>query len=427
VTKKKNMLKKIERSEDLQSHEKEFLKDNYLKYVKRNGAQKPATQANYLQAIRKITERIGQDITELNQIQEEDLYRLNEEIIDKIQDSQFRETKGETSHRRKRHLWASWKKLLQTHKIQTEERHPHIPKVELTTDKNKVERQADTKPEDLPTPEQMKNYIKELGQISGESTQLRNQAMMLLMWDKGPRIGELLQIKIEDIHVRNDKVKIRIPGNKGSKNRPVEVFQGRKTLIDYIEQHPAHNDPDAYLFCQLKHRNFYEELGKATLRQKVHQARSTGNFNFKTHGEPFHIFRKAMVTSHRVNEWASWEEICTWHGKKTDSTKPDYLKMALNDVNSSVAERMGVESMSSEEEKENRMKGEPLLPSKCTSCDKMNRCYHETCQSCSAELPDSQMPKDQDLQEDESIVVEDRIDNLKQNLQELEEEVETEK
>jgi len=38
------------------------------------------------------------------------------------------------------------------------------------------------------------------------------------------------------------------------------------------------------------------------------------------------------------------------------------------------------------------MLGKPMLPIDCPSCDSLNRCYHETCQTCGNTLPNSQMP-----------------------------------
>lgn len=421
-SKKQKLLQQIENSEKISDKEKELIKNKFLNYIKRTGANKEGTQANYLQASHKIAAQTDTDLDQLQELSEEQLLQLNEEVADKIQASQFRVKKGETSQRRKRHLWATWKKILQTQGIATEKHRGHIPAANFSTNKAKVNRQADTRPDDLPTPQQMKKYVETLRTCSGETTALRNQAMVLLLWDKGPRIGEALNLNIGDIHVNGNTVKISITGNKKAKDRTVEMFQGRKTLIDYIEQHPEKENSEAYLFTKLKTGNHFEQLSKPPLRRKIIQAKKQGGYSFKTFGEPFHIFRKAMITSHIVNEWATWEEICTWHGTKTDSRKPDYLKMALSDVDSNVAEKMGVENSKSRES-ENRMKGDPLLPKKCLSCDKLNRCYKEICQYCGSELPESKMPKNTQTEDMDNAVTQEEINRLKKEIEEMSQKV----
>jgi integrase len=84
--------------------------------------------------------------------------------------------------------------------------------------------------------------------VSGEEVKLRNQALMLFIWDTGARAGEALQIQMKHVHVNDDRLHVKIHGNKRSKDRRVEIFQGTKTLIDFIEQHPKKLDPEAALF-----------------------------------------------------------------------------------------------------------------------------------------------------------------------------------
>lgn len=414
----------IQNHEQITEQDKKWVTQDFLKYCKRTGAQKDATQANYLAAIEKIvTQHTDLNISQLDELDEEQLTKLNEQVADNIQDSQYRKTQGETCQRGKRHLWTTWKKALETHGITTSRHEPYMPKVKFTTNKGKVNSQANTKPEDLPTPSQTKEFVRKLGETSGESVKLRNQALILLLWDKGLRIGEALRLKMKNVDVNsNGQLHIDVTEtvrNKKSKPRDFEVLQGRKTLIDYIQQHPGKKDDEAYLFAKLKHEELYTELSKKPLRRKIHQTRSQGNFSFKTEGEPFHIFRKAMKTSHIVNEWATWEQICTWVGKKDDGTKPDYVKIATSDVDASVAEKMGAR-LDLEAEGDSRMLGDPLLPKNCSSCDRLNRCYVDTCQYCGGELPDSQMPKNKE-QDEEEIAHEKLNAQLKQVLQIAEE------
>jgi hypothetical protein len=110
-----------------------------------------------------------------------------------------------------------------------------------------------------------------------------------------------------------------------------------------------------------------------------------------------------MVTFHIVNEFASWEQICKWHGKKTDATKPDYLKMALSDVDASVAANMGV-SDGVDRNRDNRMLGKPLLPLECVGCGRQNPCFEEVCTLCGENLPETEMPDHLQHEDREDLV-----------------------
>jgi hypothetical protein len=98
-----------------------------------------------------------------------------------------------------------------------------------------------------------------------------------------------------------------------------------------------------------------------------------------------------MTTYYVVNEILTWEQVCTRQGKKSDSTMPTYLKMAMQDIDSKAAEGFGLDS--AKREVEHRMRSSPMLPKKCEDCSTTNRSIHDICSRCGAELEDAKMPK----------------------------------
>lgn len=403
--------KRIRTNEDLSS---QWILTEYHNHLKRTGAEARGTQANYLKSLRKILLHHKDIIPDkLTNLTENELTDLNRQVADNIQNSLYRSSEGVDGKRRKREYWTAWKKLLETAGINTSKTKKYMPEIKFTEHKNAGT--EDTRPEHLPNRTQVKAFVEKLGEKSRGHVALRNQALALLLWDKGPRIGEALAIQLKHVHVSGKQLKIRIPGNKGSDTRKVEIFQGRKTLKDWIQTHPYRGNENAYLFPVLQKNSPENKLTRSSLSTKFHNCASS--LDFKTRDEPFHVFRKAMVTSHIVNEWASWEQICKWHGKKTDATKPDYLKMALSDVDASVASNMGIDD-EVDRSRDNRMLGAPLLPLECRSCSGLNRCTLETCQSCGTELPESEMPKGEGFTDEEDLEKQKLISKIEQ-VQEL--------
>jgi integrase len=386
----------------LTEKQKDWILDQYLPQLKRTTVKSRGSQANYLQAIKKIFDmtETSVDLTTLDTLEESELEKVNVQIVENIQDSKYRNTKGVNSRRRKSHQWTAWKKALETQGIDSGVHQPYIPKVKFE-EEDGVNHRSNTKPEDLPAPSDVKKFVDSLGNVSGNGNGLRNQALAMLLWDKGPRIGEALDIQNKHWTINGKQLKITIPGNKKSSTRTVEIFQGRKTLKDWIQTHPNKTDDEAYLFPNGNDGRSRIQT-ENHLRDKFKQARNNAELTFKVDGEPCHIFRKAMDTAHLVNEWATWEQVCTWKGKSPDSTKPDYVLMATEDVDAAVAEKIGI-SDDVDREVSSRLKEAPLLPKECGECGNVNTCFKDVCSKCGTELPESTLPKGDAFEESDRV------------------------
>jgi len=415
-----NRKKHIQNNPKLTENAKETILGKYLKHVQRSGASAPGTQTRYLRNIEIILEH--HPSIELGQLpaQENKLRTLNEKIVDNIQDSKYKRTNGELTERNKRGQWTAWKRMLQTLGLETGDHKKYVPSpVKFSSNPEKIDTRANTSPQDLPNTRQMKKFLQTLGQASENQTALRNQALILLIWDTGTRKGETLPIKMKQVSVKGNRVKIEVKGNKKSSDRRIEIFQGRQTLKKYIEQHPKKNDPEAYLFYNVRENKYYTELSQHPLRRKIHHARDKADIDFKTLGEPFHIFRKAMTTYYVVNKILSWEEVCERQGKSPDGTMPTYLKMAMEDVDTAAAEGFGLER---DLKTESHMKTPPLMPLQCRECGELNKCFHETCSSCGTTLPEAEMPdnlQEADTEEIEKAEIIGEVKAFKNTLQSL--------
>jgi len=376
TSKKEYVNKKIR--EEVEHETFEWVENRYLPFLKRQGLSQ-GTESNRLQSLSKLL--LIEELQPENwQEKNVDVKRLGERIAGNIQANEYVEQgSGGMSKRRKRMVWTCFKNIAELEGFNKDQLPSFTPK-----ETGDVPRRArDTKPENIPSPSQIQQFVKDIGKYSSDIHKLRNQSLILLMWDKGPRIGEALNIQLKHCSLDNDKLEIFIEGNKQhTEDRTVSIYQGRKTLKEYIKTHPG-NEED-YLFSDLMHRNLDKPVGRQKIGSKIKQVAAAEQHSFTVNGQPNHIFRKAMTTAHIVNEWATWEEVCKLQGKTADGTKPTYLKMALNDVNKSVGQKIG--AVGEEEEPDFHMLGDPLLPKKCKACSKLNKCFKETCEYCSGNL-----------------------------------------
>jgi len=422
-SKLENRKENIQENPEITEEDKQRAED-FLKTVKRFGAKSPDTQEGYLRFYEHVLEKKEVTLNQVKDMSEEELAELNNEIVDEIQDSKYKRTSGDLSKRIKNHQWTAWQRILQTLNISTEKYEKHMPgKVTFSTNKAEKDVQADTKPEDLPTPREMRRFLKTMQQISEPQVQDRNISLILLLWSEGPRIGEALDITMDQVNMQGKVPKINIHGNKGSKDRTVSVGQGWKTLQEYIETHPKPRDQDAYLFYKKKNGGVYQSLNKQPLRRKIKMAHRKASVDFKVYGEPFHIFRKGFVTANFVNDILKWEEICQKQGKSIDAKKPDYLKLLLQDINAKSLDALGIKEDDVENPKVERMKGRMLTPMDCPSCGKINACFKSKCSSCGysidpGELPDAEVRENQ-VNEDEVVVDKEMAEKIRELSKEL--------
>jgi len=381
-----NRKNNIQENPEISQTDKNFLLNRFLRNLQRiAGIESEDTLCSYLRYAELICEKENFEITA---VEEDEVKSRSEQVADSVQDSLYKRNDGDLVKRNKNKAWTTWKRLLDYQDISTQD----IPDVSFSTDKAEADIQADTKPSDLPTPKEVRRFLKTTEQISSPQTTDRNLSLILLLWSEGPRINEALNIQMDQVSTSGKVPRIRIEGNKKSDDRSIKVGQGYKTLNEYISSHPAPKDPDAYLFHRKKNGSVYDKLATPGLRRKVSMAHQKSSVDFKIYGEPFHIFRKGMTTFHIVNELATWEEVAKKQGKKVDGTKPTYLKMSIDDVNASVLDSLGVEEDGKQDGSGHRMKGKPLTPMQCPSCQHLNRCYRNICSKCNASLNPEELP-----------------------------------
>jgi len=303
-------------------------------------------------------------------------------ILAQIERSDYRNGDKEYAPKTKQSYFNTVKRVIESHDIDPE----NTELLPQNWSPNTSETEASNiRPGDLPSPEEMKKLLRGIEAQSKSSVQLRNTAFFLLLWDTGARFGEADSIEMGSVHVEGKKVTLEIPGNKDSNDRPdLEIFQGRKTLKDWIMQHPDRDNPDAKLFPNM--RDSERSLPYNSTKRVMVKARSSKGLDFTIKQQPYHIFRKASTTFYVVNDILSAEKVFDRQGKSVDATLPTYLKMALSDVDASAAEGFGLDG--EERSSDGHMKAPPLMPQDCTSCGERNRCYREI-----TELPESEMPK----------------------------------
>jgi integrase/recombinase XerD len=153
---------------------------------------------------------------------------------------------------------------------------------------------------------------------------LRDKAMIMILWDTAMRLKELLNIKLGDVDLKSGTIKIT---GKGRKDRVVPMgLKAKRELIKYLNQR-GENHSD-YLFCTLTgflvgQRNFRRSLTKygkkAGLNVSPHLLRhSAATFLAKAEMPAPHLqallgHASLAITQNYINRVASQEGLQISH------------------------------------------------------------------------------------------------------------------
>jgi len=146
----------------------------------------------------------------------------------------------------------------------------------------------------VPTNKTEKDVIlpEEIYKIISVCDHPQHRAIISLMWDIGLRIGQLCDIKLEDLTINGNKIDITFELD-WDEVRTVPTIDSTPALFEWLNQHPYKNDPNKNLFvtlCRHKYGNRYTENGLYGLI--VSLGKRAG---LKKHVSP-HLIRHSRVT-----------------------------------------------------------------------------------------------------------------------------------
>lgn len=164
-------------------------------------------------------------------------------------------------------------------------------------------------------------------------TDRRDLTFMTILYGTAARIGEVLSIKIKDVHLDTRKPFISIIG-KGGKARTLYLLPRAAAIVKrYIEEfHRTDPDPDQYLFYSRvggNNKRLSEEAVAKRIRDHGKAARMTcTEVPKKVHA---HLFRHARA-SHWLEEGISIFEIQFLLGHENIETTMKYLDITTTDM-----------------------------------------------------------------------------------------------
>lgn len=188
--------------------------------------------------------------------------------------------------------------------------------------KNKKNPKQKINPESLPTSEEIQILLDNM-------TNPCHKALLTLLLE-GPRIDEARHIKIKDFVDKNTHGVIYIRESK-SERRPVFIFKALPYIIEWLNNHPQKDNPEAYLFV-CKYGGKIKQYSYSGIRGVIYQY----NNIIPKYLHP-HIFRhtsatldlRAGIPKKQVmmkHGWSSWEMIERYAHLTDENVESKYME-----------------------------------------------------------------------------------------------------
>jgi len=221
-------------------------------------------------------------------------------------------------------------------------------------------------PEEILTEEE----IKKLAECA---TNIRDKAFILILYESGCRIGEILSLRIRNVQFDNYGAILLVSGKTG--DRRVRVIASAPKLASWIENHPFKKDIDAPLWINLSMNNrngvFSYGACKAMLKDVAEKA------GVRKRIYP-HLFRHSRATflANFLTE-AQLKQHFGW--VQASEMASTYVHLSGRDVDSALLKLQGVEV-------ENKSKETALKIVLCPRCNEKNSPTSKFCMRCGSPM-----------------------------------------
>ncbi len=214
---------------------------------------------------------------------------------------------------------------------------------------------------DIITREEVKNILK-------ACVNARDRAIIMMAYEGGFRIQELMNMNVKDVKIIDDGVHIHVPGKKGSKTgaRDVWLVECMGRVREWLEAHP-NRKPNSPLFVDIKkHKNRRMEQGAArTMFYKKARLAGYNSSKFNPHN-----YRHTCATEKaslgfsesQLNQFMGWRQ-----SSKMGAT---YIHLTGKDVKEAYKRVLGMSS------------DEPIKVKVCPKCGYENTWRSTDCGRC---------------------------------------------
>jgi integrase/ribosomal protein L40E len=230
--------------------------------------------------------------------------------------------------------------------------------------------------------------VEEVEKLAAATTNARDKAFVLVLYESGCRIGELLYLKLKNVQFDDYGAVLLVNGKTGS--RRVRIIASAQVLGSWLQEHPRKNDFNAPLWPARLNRYQPTPCSYPSILAMLDRLRKTTGLRKRLYP---HLFRHSRATAlaSKLTE-AQMKEYFGWtQGSEMAAT---YVHLSGRDVDSTLLQMYSL--------KETPVEQQPKLDVKiCSRCKERNSPVQEFCGKCGNPLDERKLVADYNKQANE--------------------------
>ncbi len=215
-------------------------------------------------------------------------------------------------------------------------------------------------PNQLITPDEAKKII-------NATSNVRDRAIISMLWETGARVGEIANIKVGDVEINKGECQVNLYGKTGS--RRVLLLESTRDIKNYLQ---TRNNPkqDEFLFLLMGNRNHNAPITYSSVMRMMEDIRKRVELKKHIHPHLFRHSRASYLASKGLNEVI----LCNVFGWQIGSKQVrTYIHLSGAQVQSALREK--VYGLQKNQEPENEF-------ITCPTCGEINSKNSDTCKQC---------------------------------------------
>lgn len=196
-----------------------------------------------------------------------------------------------------------------------------------------------TLPEELLTEEEVKRMVE-------AATNPRDKALILVLYESGCRIGEILSLAIKNVQLDDYGAQLIVNGKTGM--RRVRIIASAPKLAQWLDNHPLKEDPDAPLWVSIGTRDRNSALGYSAAKAALKDIAEKAGIKKRIYPHLFRHSRATILANHLTE--AQLKQHFGWvQGSNMAAT---YVHLSGREVDNALLKLQGVSTEENKEESE---------------------------------------------------------------------------
>jgi integrase/recombinase XerD len=249
--------------------------------------------------------------------------------------------------------------------------------------------------------------IDDVKELAEHANNPRDRCLILMLYETGGRISEVLGLKIKDVEFDKYGALITFPDDGKTGARKVRVIACQPAITNWMRFHPKKENKDAFLLCGIWDYNRGEELNYRHVNDLLKEAGVKAGI--KKPLNPHH-FRHSRATE--LAKKLTEAQLCKYMGWAIGSREAaTYVHLSGRDTDKAILEMYGIIE---EEKAETKLK-----PVDCPRCGIRNDAAAKFCSGCSLGLDLTTVMEFEKSKKDVSTSIIDLIKDKEQALKTL--------